>query len=673
MLRQKNIHSKITAASLLIALGIIYGDIGTSPLYVFKAIIDTREINEILVFGGVSCVFWTLFFQTTFKYVILTLRADNEGEGGIFALYSLIKKFGKKLAIPTMIGAAALLADGIITPAVSITSAVEGLEMMDGLQHISVIPVVIFIISVVFLAQRFGTQKVGKTFGPVMSVWFTMLFVAGLSQIVHYPAILKSLNPYYAYQLLVNYPQGFWLLGAVFLCTTGAEALYSDLGHCGRKNVRITWIFVKTCLIINYLGQAAWLLHQGNPLLNDRNPFFEILPSWFLAPGVLIATSAAIVASQALISGSFTLINEAMNLNFWIRTAVKQPTETKGQIYIPSINGLLWAGCIFIVLHFQTSSRMEAAYGLAITVAMMMTTCLLAVYLIYKLQWKPILVFALLSIFGSIEISFFIANIAKFNDGGYITILVGGLFFGVMYISFFGRKFHNRYTKFVDLEKYAGLITELSGDTSIPKYVTHLIYLTKANEREQIEERIIASIFAKRPKRADVYWFFHINLTNKPYTLDYEISEIAGGKVIKIGLNAGFRIQPRTELYFVKIIEDLIANKELNLHKLSNNASKYNSSIDYKFVIFNKFLSVENEFRLREGFILKSYFYLKRLGLNDVHAFGLNKNNVLIEHAPLVYQPVRKVHLNMVNFDFPNENTTFAPPFQKTNEHSRTI
>ncbi|GHS97200.1 hypothetical protein FACS189421_03590 [Bacteroidia bacterium] len=425
-LEQKEGFAKITAGSLLIALGIIYGDIGTSPLYVFKAIIGTREISETLVFGGVSCVFWTLVFQTTIKYVYLTLKADNEGEGGIFSLYSLVRKYSKRLIVPTMIGAAALLADGIITPAVSITSAVEGLEMIPGFEHLSVVPIVIVIISAVFLFQRFGTQKVGKTFGPTMAVWFTVLFVVGLSQIIHYPSIFKALSPFYAYQLLVHYPQGFWLLGAVFLCTTGAEALYSDLGHCGRKNVRTTWVYVKICLVVNYLGQAAWLLHQDNPLLQGRNPFFEMMPGWFLLAGILIATLAAIVASQALISGSFTLINEAINLNFWTRMAIKQPTETKGQIYIPSINGILWVSCILVVLHFRTSSRMEAAYGLAITVAMMMTTFLLSYFLIHKLKWKKVFVYGLLFIFGVIEISFFIANIMKFQEGGYITVFVGG-------------------------------------------------------------------------------------------------------------------------------------------------------------------------------------------------------------------------------------------------------
>lgn len=640
-----DIKQKVTLASLVVALGIIYGDIGTSPLYTFKAIIGERNISEILVLGGVSCIFWTLVLQTSVKYVWLTLKADNQGEGGIFSLYSLVRRYGKKMVIPTMIGAAALLADGIITPAVSVTSAIEGLGIIKGVEHVPVVPVVIAVISLIFFLQRFGTHNVGRAFGPIMMVWFTVLLVLGVSQIVNYPSVIKALNPYYAYELLSQYPKGFWLLGAVFLCTTGAEALYSDLGHCGRENIRITWGFVKVCLIVNYLGQASWLLHQGSPLLEGRNPFFEMMPSWFLIPGVIVSTLAAIVASQALISGSFTLINEAINLNFWQRVAIKQPTETKGQIYIPSVNNLLWIGCVLVVLYFQTSSRMEAAYGLAITLAMMMTTFLLSYFLVYKLKWNKIFVFSLLLIFAIIEISFFIANLVKFQEGGYITVFVGGIFFMVMYVSYFGRKINNRYTKFTDLGKFANQIVDLSHDPEIPKFTTHLIYLTKADRRDQIEEKIINSIFDKKPKRADVYWFFHINRTNHPYTLDYEVSELVDDKVIKIVLNIGFRIQPRTELYFEKIIDDLIANKELNLHLRNNGTTKYNPTIDFKFILLEKFLSVENEFALKEGIILNSYFFLKRFGQRDEDAFGLDRNDVLVEHIPLVYQPIQVLNL----------------------------
>ncbi len=641
---------KITAASLLVALGIIYGDIGTSPLYVLKAIVGNKTIDETLVFGGVSCIFWTLVFQTTVKYIWLTLMADNEGEGGIFSLYALVRRYGKKLVIPTILGATTLLADGIITPPISVSSAIEGLSMVKGLEN-SIIPgnfltigIVIAIISALFFFQRFGTQAIGKSFGPIMTIWFAMLLITGVAQIAHFPSIVKALSPHYGYDLLVHYPKGFWLLGAVFLCTTGAEALYSDLGHCGIKNIRITWAFVKVSLIACYLGQAAWLMHQGQTLLNGRNPFFEIMPSWFLLPSILIATAATIIASQALISGSFTLISEAINLNFWPRVTVRQPTEMKGQIYIPSINTLLWFGCVLMTIYFKESSAMEAAYGFSITVAMMMTTYLLGFFLLYKLRWNQIFVFSVLGIFVLIESSFFIANVAKIKER-WMFLFFELFIFMTMYVWYFARKINNKFTKFTDLGKYAMQIKELSEDDAIPKFSTHLIYLSKANLRHNIEEKIIKSIFAKQPKRADVYWFVHINRTENPYTLSYDVSELIDDKVIKININVGFRVQPKTELYFKQIVKDLVANKELNLHIRPDGSTKYNNQPDFKFVVIEKFLSVENEFALKDGLLLKYYFLLKSLGQSDEKAFGLDKSDVVVEDIPLVYQPIANFEL----------------------------
>ncbi len=641
-----NLKNTVTAVSLIVALGIIYGDIGTSPLYSFKAIIGNRPITQELVYGGVSCIFWTLVFQTTIKYVWITLRADNDGEGGIFALYGLIKRYGKKIIIPTMIGACALLADGIITPAVSVTSAIEGLKIIPHMEDIHVVPIILFILSIVFFLQRFGSDKIGKAFGPIMLLWFTVILSFGMIGILKNPEVIKSLNPMYAFDLLVKYPHGFWILGAVFLCTTGAEALYSDLGHCGKKNIRITWGFVKTSLVINYLGQAAWLMHQGDLFLHERNPFFEMIPTALILPSIILSTLAAIVASQALISGSFTLINEAINLNFWPKILVKQPSDLKGQIYIPSLNFILWIGCMFTVLYFQNSTNMEAAYGLAITIAMLTTTTLLFIFLRYKLRWNKLAVYALMLVFLSIEISFFIANLVKFRDGGYVTILVGILFFFVMYASFYGGKVNTKYTKFIPLKSQIPLLTELSADISIPKFTTHLIYLTKSNNLFEIEERIIQSILAKKPKRADVYWFLHINRSNHPYTLDYEVHELVEDKIMKIVINVGFRIQPKTELYFLKIVQELVENKELDLHLKYNGSTKYNPSVDFKFVVIEKYLSIENEFAFREGLVLKSFFFLKRFAMRDEQAFGLEKSDVLVEQTPIVVKPPKHIALH---------------------------
>ncbi|MGK4567931.1 KUP/HAK/KT family potassium transporter [Flavobacterium sp. 3HN19-14] len=478
----------------------------------------------------------------------------------------------------------------------------------------------------------------------MMAIWFTMLLVLGASQIIHHPEIFKALNPVYAYELLVEYPKGFWLLGAVFLCTTGAEALYSDLGHCGKENIRLTWIFVKIALVVNYLGQAAWLMTQGNTHLNGQNPFYTIMPEWFLLSGIIIATFAAVIASQALISGSYTLINEAISLNFWPRVALRNPTDLKGQIYIPSVNTILWIGCVLMVLYFKNSAHMEAAYGFSITIAMLMTTFLLTYYMFYIKKVKAFWVLLVLAVFAVIEISFFAANIVKIKER-WMFLFFELFIFMVMYIWYFSRKINNRLLKFTNLTEKVQLLKSLSEDDSIPKYSTHLIYLSKADKNYEIEEKILKSIFSKKPKRADVYWFFHINRVNEPFTLNYEVIELLDDKVIKIVLNVGFRIQPKVELYFKTIVRNLVRDKELNLHIRPDGSTKYNAEPDYKFVIIEKFLSVENDFEVREGLMLNAYYWLKHLSLSDTKAFGLDKSDVKIEKVPIVYQPISKLSL----------------------------
>jgi KUP system potassium uptake protein len=648
--------NKVTGAGLLVALGIIYGDIGTSPLYVLSSIIGKREITEELVYGGISCVFWTLTLQTTFKYILLTLQADNNGEGGIFSLFALVRRYRKWLYVPAIIGAGTLFADGIITPPISVASAVEGLNGVNGLENLIIpgntltVGIIIGIISLLFFFQQFGTNIVGSSFGPIMLVWFLMIAVLGISQLTHYPSILKAVNPVYAYDLLSKYPRGFWLLGSVFLCTTGAEALYSDLGHCGKKNIQYSWIYVKTALLLNYFGQGAWVMLRKDKLLNGLNPFYEVMPHWFLLFGIIIATAAAIIASQALISGSFTLISEAMRLNFWPKIRVKFPTVIRGQIYIPSINFILWIGCIAVMLYFRESSKMEAAYGFSITIAMLMTTMLMFYYMKFVKKWSAIIITIILIVFLTVEISFFIANIAKIKQRWMFLIFEVGLI-GVMYIWHRARKIKNRYIEFVRLETYLPMIQELSNDTSIPKYATHLVYLTSADNPKEIEHKIIYSILNRKPKRANIYWFVHVDTQDEPYTNDYSVTTIIPNEVIRVEFKLGFRVPPRINLMFKKVVEDMVANKEVNVISRYESLQRNNAVGDFQFIVMEKFLSRDNELAFFEKLILQMYFWIKDKSLSEEKGFGLEQSNVTVEQFPLIVAPVSKLRLKRVYND----------------------
>ncbi len=646
---------KLSAAGMLVTLGIIFGDIGTSPLYVFKTLLtEGGTANQELVLGSISCVFWTLTLQTTFKYIFITLQADNKGEGGIFSLYALVRRYGKLLAIPAIVGAGTLLADGIITPPISVTSAIEGLHLVPALSKYFVpgnelvLMTVIGIILLLFFFQQFGTKVVGSAFGPVMLLWFVMLGLLGILQIVNYPQIFKALSPHYGFELLTRHPHGFWLLGAVFLCTTGAEALYSDLGHCGRKNIQVSWIFVKTTLMLNYLGQGAWVLMQpANTSFTDVNPFFQIVPHQFLIPSIILATFATIIASQALISGSFTLISEAVSMNFWPRVTIKFPTDIRGQSYIPSINWLLCFGCIAVSMYFRTSEAMTAAYGFSITVAMLMTTILVYYFMRYIKHWPLWLVIVILCAFVSVEGSFFVANAVKLLNRIFFLVFEVGLIF-TMYIWYRARKINNRLLAFIDLEDKIPMFKALSAEESIPKFATHLIYLTKANNSKQIEQKVLYSIFSRMPKRADVYWFIHIERADDPYTMEYSIEELSDDKIIRVEFRLGFRVQPRINVLFRRVVQDMVANKELDITSPYPSLSQYNLAADFRFVLLEKFLSYENEFSLKEGFILRSYFAIKHYALSDAKAYGLDTSETRIEKIPLVVHPFSNFDLKRV-------------------------
>jgi KUP system potassium uptake protein len=642
--------NKLSTAGLLVALGIIYGDIGTSPLYTFQTILtEGGAINSSLVLGAISCVFWTLTLQTTFKYVVITLQADNHGEGGVFSLYALVRRYGKKLVYPAIIGAGTLLADGIITPPITVTSAIEGLNMVPSMKEAIVpgnslvVEIVLVILLLLFIFQRFGTKVVGGSFGPIMFLWFSMLGVLGLVQLFQNPYVLKGLSPVYGFRLLLQHPRGFWLLGAVFLCTTGAEALYSDLGHCGRTNIRVSWIFVKITLVLNYLGQGAWALMQHRTFLNGVNPFFAIVPAWFLLPSVIIAAGASIIASQALISGSFTLISEAISLGFWPRVKVKYPTTIRGQIYIPSINWILCIGCFLVVLYFKTSEAMTAAYGFSITIAMLMTTLLMYYFLRYVKHYPFWIVGAILTVFICVESSFFVANAVKIVKRLFFLVFEIGLI-TTMYVWYHARKITLRLLGFVPMKDYLHALSHLSQDEAIARYATHVVYLTKADTSKQIEKRIIDSIFLSPPKRADIYWFVNIERAEEPYTADYSVEELLECRVIRVNFRLGFKIQPRIGLMLRKVANEMIHNKEIDLKERFPYFKKEGLE-DMKFVILERFLSYDNEFSAREGFILNMYFSIIKLARSDSQAYGIDLNQAIIEKVPLVVAPITNVRL----------------------------
>ncbi|HQT22392.1 MAG: potassium transporter Kup [Sphingobacteriales bacterium 17-39-43] len=644
----KNLH-KLSAAGLLISLGIIYGDIGTSPLYVFKAIVADRIITSDLILGGLSCIFWTLSLQTTIKYVIITLRADNKGEGGILSLFSLVKKKGKWLVIPAMIGGSALLADGMITPPITVSAAIEGLRIFYA--DIPTVPIVLVIISLLFLIQQFGTFIVGKAFGPIMFVWFTMMAVLGGFYLIQFPEILKAISPYYAYSLLSSNPNALFILGAVFLCTTGAEALYSDLGHCGRSNIRISWIYVKTCLLLNYFGQGVWLWqHQGSRLGPGDNPFFSIMPEWFLIAGISIATSAAIIASQAMISGSFTLISEAVRLNLWPKVKINYPSNQKGQLYVPSINILLWVGCIVVVLIFRESQNMEGAYGLAINLTFLMTTILVAVFLKRK-KFPNYIIIIFVTIYGLIEIGFLVANMAKFLHGGWFTLLLASFLLSIMWAWFSARKIKNRFVKFVEVDSYYPILKELSEDESVPKYASQLVYLTSSNFNSEIESKIMYSILQKQPKRADVYWLVHVDVTDEPFTRDYKVEFLVPNKLIRIDFKLGFRVEQQINVLFRKVVEELVRNNEVDITSKYTSLNKYKIIGDFRFVVLEKVLSRSNVLSFIDKFIMDYYFILKKFSLSEERGFGLDISFVTIERVPLIISTQDNSELTRLELD----------------------
>ncbi len=639
---------KLSTAGVLITLGIIFGDIGTSPIYVLNAIVSGHIITPELVLGGLSCVFWTLVLITTIKYVFLALDADNRGEGGIFALYALVRRYKVTWTIfPAIIGCASLIADGFITPPISISSAIEGLRILNP--DIPTVPIVLAILAGLFIFQQFGTRIVGGIFGPIMLIWFTMIGVLGIKEIIRYPQVLHALNPYYAINLLVHYPGGFWLLGAVFLCTTGGEALYSDLGHCGKSNIRVSWIYVLSMLLLCYFGQSGMLLGQysGQHWPETKSTFYSMMPEWFLPIGITIATLATIIASQALISGCFTLVNEAMKLRLWPNLKVIYPTTHQGQMYIPGINWFLFFGCIAVTLLFRESGNMEAAYGLAITINMLMTTLLLT-YLMHVHRRPAVIVWGIPVVFLTIEGAFFVSNMMKFSHGGWFTFMIAVFLFFGMWVFYQARLLRKKHIEFVEIKDYIAPLKDLMHDETIPKEANNLVFMSMANDKSHIDSNIIYSIFRKRPKRADIYWFVHVDISNDPFGATYAVDTIVARRIFFVRLSFGFKVEHKVNLMFNKIVEEMVKSGEVDEISHYPSLRKYNMPADFKFILLNTRVAIDDALTPFEQFVVKGYRFIKSISLTSAEDFGLELTNVEEETVPIRIAPSSKIDLQRV-------------------------
>ncbi len=624
-------------------MGIVFGDIGTSPLYVMKAIVGVNpSFDADYIVGAVSCVIWTLTLQTTVKYVLIALRADNKGEGGILALFSLLRRLPRKwLYIVAAVGASALIADGVITPAITVTSAIEGLRIASP--TMPVLPIVFAIIIGIFLMQQAGTGRIGRFFGPFMLAWFLMLGVLGCCNIGAYTGILRAFNPWWAVKLLVEYPGWFLILGAVFLCTTGAEALYSDLGHCGRRNITASWMFVKAMLILNYLGQGAWIIaHPADAVA--ENPFYAVMPQWFTMVGVAMSTGAAVIASQALLSGSFTIFSEAVNLDFWPHLKIKYPSTEKGQLYIPAVNWVLLAGCLLTVALFRNSAHMEAAYGLAITVTMLMTTILLTFYLRHRgvSRW---LCGLFLAFFITLEGVFFIANMFKFTHGGWFTLLIAGMVGFVMIVWRNSTRIRNSYIDFRPVKAMAPVISAIKADREIPKFASNVIYFSRSADSSQLESKLLHSIINRQPKRADHYWVMHIEHLDEPEALEYAVETVVPDTLFFVTLRLGFRVEPKVSVYLRQIVEDMVAAGELDLISTYPSLRREHIPGDFRFIILNRIFSLASTCSRGEAFLLRLHDTLRRLGTSDREAMGLDTSGVTLETVPLIIStaPTRRI------------------------------
>ena len=650
---------------VLVTLGVVYGDIGTSPMYTLKSIVSNNgglaTVSEDMILGALSLVIWTMTLVTTVKYVVIAMRADNHNEGGIFALYSLVRRCAKWLILPAMVGGAALLADGILTPAVTVTTAIEGLRSIpvghallgDGQGR--VVAITIAIICVLFVVQRAGTSSIGKLFGPVMTFWFLFLGGAGLVNMLGNPGILRALDPVRGIMFLfspVNH-SGIMVLGFVFLATTGAEALYSDMGHVGKANIYASWPLVKACLILNYMGQGAWLLSNSGTAelqaMESLNPFYQMLPEPMRPFAIVLSAVAAIIASQALITGSFTLVSEATRLDLLPHLQIHYPSDTKGQLYIPLVNSVMWVGCIFIVLLFQTSDRMEAAYGLAITVTMLMTTTLLTSYIAGVMRRRgAAALFAV--VFGAIELCFFLACLTMFFDGGYVMIILAALLFGMMYVWRRGTAIERTQTVFLPVRKYVGQLGQLRRDDDYPLLADNLVFLVNASEPDTLDRDVLYSILDKHPKRARAYWFLNVRVTDEPYTHTYTVDSFGTDFLFKVQLQLGFKVNQRVNAYLRQVVNDLMASGELPQQHHAYSIYEQRGNVgDFRFCMLRKTLAPETAISRSDHRVIYTKYTIRRLCGSPARWYGLENSSIMFEYVPMFAKMRRATHLERIS------------------------
>ena len=640
----------ISPAAALVAIGVVYGDIGTSPMYVMKSIVagngGLNSVDPQLILGSLSLVIWTLTLLTTVKYVLVAMQADNHGEGGIFSLYSIVRRSRKHLVVLAMVGGAALLADGVLTPAVTVTTAVEGLRSIPALALLlgpgqsRIIQITLVILAVLFLIQRAGTSSIGKAFGPIMTIWFLFLGGMGLYHMAGDWTVLQALNPMLALRVLVSpyNKMGFFILGSVFLATTGAEALYSDMGHVGKGNIYISWPFVKVCLILNYLGQGAWLIaHRQDPELSrmqDMNPFFEMVPSQLRLLAVLLGTLAAIIASQALITGAFTMVSEACKLDLMPHMQIVYPSRTMGQLYIPLVNTCLWVGCSLLVLYFRSSRRMEAAYGLAITVTMLMTTMLLFVFLRDKKHRGPI-AWGFLALFGGVELMFLLSSLTKFAEGGYVAVALAAVLLFIMYIWHRGTQVEDTQAIYLNVDTYKEVLGQLRADESVPCFTDNLIYLTKSRYHNFVERDILYSILERGPKRARAYWFVSIHVEDVPYKREYEVESFGTDYIFRVRLNLGFKENQRINVYLRQIVQELMESEERPLQKQRYAVEAPGDVGGFKFCIIRKRVVPESDLPASDQGILSVKYAIRHVAGSPARWYGLENSILAVEYLPL--------------------------------------